>query len=66
MVHRENNGPTLKHAFPMNDTKMKKQSANKAAKMITKPVIEIHLTSKRISDLFSLNLWTAKSAGPFS
>jgi hypothetical protein len=50
MVHRENDGPTLKHALPMNYAKMKKQSANKAAKMITKPVIEIHLTSKRISD----------------
>jgi hypothetical protein len=33
----------------MNYTKMEKQAANKAAKMITEPVIEIHLTSKRIS-----------------
>jgi hypothetical protein len=42
MVHRENDGPTLKHALPVNDAKMKKQSPDKAAKVITNPVIEIH------------------------
>jgi hypothetical protein len=52
----------------VNDAKMKKQSADKTAEVITNPVIEIHLTSKRISELpicFHL-IWTAKSPGPFS
>ena len=51
MVHGENDRTVLKHALRMNHTKTKKQSANKTAKMITKPVIEIHLTSKQFSDL---------------
>ena len=57
MVHREDDGPTLNHALPMNYTKMKKQSADKAGKVIAKPVIEIHLTTKRFSDLAICSLF---------
>jgi hypothetical protein len=35
----------------MNYTKTKKQSADQTGKVIAKPVVEIHLTTKRFSDL---------------
>jgi hypothetical protein len=50
MVHGENHRPALNHAFPMNYAKTKKQSADETRKVITKPVVEIHLTSSRFSD----------------
>jgi hypothetical protein len=51
MVHCEDDRAALKHPLPMNYTKTKKQSANEAAKLIPEPVIEIHLSGKRFTDL---------------
>jgi hypothetical protein len=49
VVHRDDDRPILKHALPVNDTKMKKQAAYEPAEMITNPIVEIHLRSKRIA-----------------
>ena len=69
MVHGEDRRPTLNHALPMNYAKMKKQSADQTGKVIAKPVVEIHLTTERFSDLaisLCFNLYISKSADPFA
>src|SRR4029077_5791437 len=51
MIHCENRRPALNHALTMNYAKPKKKPAGEKKKVITKPVIEIHLKMSRFLEL---------------
>src|SRR5262249_13209735 len=42
VIHRENYGPALNHALPMNHSKTKEQPPSQPGQMVTSPIVEIH------------------------
>jgi hypothetical protein len=51
VIHRQNDRPALNHAFAMQNSKPKKEAGEKPGKVVTDPVVKIHLNGQDIKAL---------------